>query len=441
MSHQLRRLAFAFAAAFFLIAASAGYWGYAQQTSLLARADNPRRLLLEHRFPRGTIFDRDGRVLAESVGPPGDLTRHYPYPDLAPVLGYVSPFFGTAGIEAAADGTLHGDAGRSAFDLNWFTLLGAPPSGRAVRLSIDLALQTATDEALGNRVGAVVLLDATTGEILALASHPTYDPNTLDTQWESLVNDPQAPLLNRATLGLYQPGGALHPIVLAAALRSGLVQLNETFPSATAEVSLGNLTLNCLTPPSAGAPTLAQAFQEGCPRPFATLGEQLGVRALDQLFADFRLLEAPAIGIPTAAANYALQPSETALAAIGQSQLTITPLHLALITAALARQGEMPVSQLLLATEDPQGDWLAAPPVSHSIAAIAPEIADQVKALMPAGYRAVALTNLSGQKVAWYSGFAPFINSRYTVAVLLENGDVNAAAQIGQALLATALKP
>jgi penicillin-binding protein A len=156
MSHQLRRLALAFAAAFCLIAASAGYWGNVQQADLLARPDNPRRLLLEHRYPRGTIYDRLGRVLAESVGPPGDLTRHYPYPDLAPVLGYVSPFFGTAGIEAAADGTLHGDGGHSAIDLYWLGVLGAPPPGRAVRLSIDLKLQQAADDALGDRVGAVV---------------------------------------------------------------------------------------------------------------------------------------------------------------------------------------------------------------------------------------------------------------------------------------------
>jgi cell division protein FtsI/penicillin-binding protein 2 len=78
---------------------------------------------------------------------------------------------------------------------------------------------------------------------------------------------------------------------------------------------------------------------------------------------------------------------------------------------------------------------------SHSIAAIAPEYADEVKALMPTGYRAMAVTNASGQRLAWYSGFAPFTDSRYTVAVLLENGDIDAATQIGRALLDAALKP
>jgi peptidoglycan glycosyltransferase len=441
MSHQLRRLGFAFAAAFCLIAISAGYWGYAQQTDLLSRPDNPRRLLLERRFPRGAIVDRRGQVLAESVGPPGSLTRHYPYPDLAPVLGYVSPFFGTAGIEAVADATLHGDGGHSPLDLNWFSVLGAPPPGRAVQLSIDLAQQAAADEALGSRVGAVVLLDAASGEIRALASHPTYDANTLEADWEKLINDPEAPLLNRATLNLYQPGGALYPIVLANALRSGMVRPEEILPGATAAVPLSNLRLECLTPPPGEGVTVAQAFQHGCPQPFATMGDKLGIRALDQLFADFRLTEAPDIGIPALGANTTLQATDTALAGLGQSSLTMTPLHLALITAALARRGELPGPQLLLAEQDQAGQWVAVPRASHTIAAIAPETADQVKALMLEGYGAVALANAGGQRLAWYAGFAPFVDSRYTVAVLLENGDLDAAAQIGQALLVSALRP
>ena len=130
--------------------------------------------------------------------------------------------------------------------------------------------------------------------------------------------------------------------------------------------------------------------------------------------------------------------AETALAALGQGRLTITPLHLALVTAALARRGELPAPQLLIAAQDPQGAWQTFPPASHTMAAIAPEYAEQVKALMPNGRAAVALTNAAGKKLAWFSGFAPFVDSRYTVAVLLEDGDVNAATQIGRALLAAA---
>jgi peptidoglycan glycosyltransferase len=439
MDRQLHRLGLAFAAAFFLIALMSGYWAFVRRAELLERADNPRRVLAERRSRRGTIYDRNGAALAESVGAPGDFERRYPHPDLAPVIGYVSAFYGSAGIEAAADPVLHGDAGRDATNLWWDDLLGAQPPGRAVRLSIDLRLQTADDDALGDRAGAVVLLDAATGEILALASHPTYDPNSLDQQWQALVNDPHAPLLNRAAFALYQPGGALQPMILAAALRAGLVNMNTPYPAAV-EVNVGDLKLGCCVQPGSDQITLAEAFNDGCPAPFANLGGQLGPRALDQLFSDFRLFEAPDISIPTTASSHPnLNAEASAIAAIGQGSLTITPLHLALITAAIAHHGEMPAPQLLIALQNPRGLWESVAPTSHPIAALTPEAADQVKALMADGHKAVALTGAEGKTLAWFSGFAPFDDSRYVVTVLLEDGDVEGAAQIGRELLAKAV--
>ena len=441
MDHQLRRLALAFAAAFALMAAVAGFWSIALGGSLLNRADNPRRLLSERRAGRGTIVDRQGAPLAESVGTPGDFSRHYPYPDLAPVLGYVSPFYGTAGVEAAADATLHGDATSSAAAWDWQTaILGVPAVGRNVRLSIDLRLQTVADQALGTQAGAIVLLDAATGEILALASHPTYDANTLESDWSALVNDPRSPLLNRATLGLYQPGGALEPIVLAGAFRADLVQPDTPFGSANAELDLNGLKLDCLSPGIADTLTLAQAFQAGCPGPLADLGDRLGPPALDQLFADFQLYAAPAIGIPTAAAARVPITAEVRSAAVGQSALTITPLQLALATAAFAREGQMPPPQLIIARQDSAGNWQPSP-ARAPVSAMAAEYADEVKALMPIGYSAVALTGAPGRRLAWFSGFAPFADTRYTVAVLLEGGEPADAARMGRTLLAAALAP
>jgi peptidoglycan glycosyltransferase len=441
MTQQLHRLALAFAAAFFVVALTSGYWGIVRRDDLETRADNPRRVLAERRARRGTIYDRSGLALATSVGEPGDFERHYPYPELAPVVGYISPFYGSAGIEAAADAVLHGDEGRDQFELWWENLVGMPSPGRDVRLSIDLHLQTAADAALGSRAGAVVLIDATTGEILALASHPTYDPNLLDEQWETLVADPRAPLLNRATFALYQPGSALQPVILAAALRAGLADANTPYPEATSEVVIGNWELGCRAAPGPEQITLAEAFGHGCPWPFADLGGQLGAHALDQLFHDFRLFDAPPIAIPAIASPHPDLKVEAPMAAVGQGTLTLTPLHLALITAAIARHGEMPAPQLLIATQISAGEWQPVAPASHPIAAISPEAADQVKALMTGGHKAVALAGAEGKTLAWFSGFAPLDDSHYAVAVLLEDGDVEAAAEIGQVLLREAISP
>jgi peptidoglycan glycosyltransferase len=436
MDLALKRLTLAFAAGLVAIVLASGYWGYARGEALLARADNPRRVLLERRVPRGTIYDRNGAVLAEAVGPRGDLARRYPYPSLAPVLGYVSALYGQAGVEAALDPTLHGDDGLDPADVYWRSnVLGTPPEGRDVRLSIDLPVQMAADAALGERAGAVVALDAMTGEILALASHPTYDANHLEDQWEGLVADPRAPLLNRATLGLYQPGGALWPLVIGAAAEAGLGGLDEPFPDPTRDVPVNGQALGCRIAPRLAAITLRESLVFGCPGPIADLGAALGAEALRSGLASLGLYAAPGLDLPTTAVEeQALAGDAIAQAAIGQGALTITPLHLALALAAIAREGIMPAPQLVLATELPNGIWRPGVPSGEARQALSPEAAAYVKALLPDGLRATALTGAAGETLAWYGAFTPHQDSRYVVVVLLENASVDDAAAVGQAV-------
>jgi peptidoglycan glycosyltransferase len=438
MTRPLHHLSLVFAGAFFIMALAGGYWVIVQGEALTARADNPRRVLLERRSPRGTIYDRNGAVLAESIGTPGDYTRHYPYPSLAPVLGYVSPFYGSAGIEATFDAILHGDEGLSDWERWSHAWLGTSPTGRAVALTLDLRLQRAADEALGAHTGAAVLLDAASGEILALASHPTFDPNTLDEQWEALVNDQRAPLLNRATLALYQPGGALSPAILAAAFQSQLADADAVLNAATDSLNFNGLTLNCRVPPPSLTLTVVEALRFGCPQPVAELGEQLGARRLEQLFSDLRLLNAPSIGLPTTASAPPDFSAETQALAIGQGRFTITPLHLALVTAALTRNGELPTPQLIRAVQNKDGAWQITTPADHPVAAFSPETAAQMKTLLRGGQRALAFSGAAGGAIAWFSRAAPDDETRFVIAVVLEDGDTDAAAQIGQRVLATA---
>lgn len=436
MTRALQRLALALLAAFGGLALLAGYWAVVRQTELLARTDNPRRLLLERRYPRGAILDRHGLVLAEAAGQPGDYTRFYPYPALGPVLGYVSPVYGTAGVEAAVDALLHGEVRADPLAQAWDELLGRPPQGRAVRLTLDLRLQRLADEALDARAGAVIVLNPATGELLALASHPGFDANTLETDWPALVADARAPLLNRATAALYQPGNALQPALLAAALQAQVADLAEYFPGAGSLRLPDGALVACATPPPPRL-TLAGALAAGCPGPFAEIGRRLGAAHLQQLFSDLRLLEAPQIGLPTVAATPGL--TDTAALAAGQGALTITPLHLALVTAALAQRGQLPAPQLIQAQQQANGEWRTVAPADHAVAAFTPEVVERVQALVPEGYAAQALADETGRRLAWFAGFTPGDGPRYVVVVLLEAGPVEAAAQIGRGLLTAAL--
>jgi hypothetical protein len=164
--------------------------------------------------PRGEIVDRDGSPINSTQGESGTYERIYLYPDLAPVTGYTHPIFGQAGMEASLDDYLRGLQGNPASLLWWDHLLyGTPPPGLDVRLSIDLDLQARADQMLGAHTGAIILMNARTGEILVMASHPTYDPNQLDEAGESLAQDESAPLVNRASQGLYPVGTIMQPFV------------------------------------------------------------------------------------------------------------------------------------------------------------------------------------------------------------------------------------
>ena len=178
-----------------------GWWAIVRGPDLLTRSDNPRRAQADFFVPRGTIYSRNNTPINKTVGTWGKYTREYLYPDLAPIVGYTHSVYGQAGIEASLDDYLRGLAGNPASVVWWNRLLyGQPPEGLDLRLSLDLSLQADADGLLGKQKGALVLVNASSGEILVMASHPGFDPNEFD---ESLLNEPDSPLLNRATQGSY----------------------------------------------------------------------------------------------------------------------------------------------------------------------------------------------------------------------------------------------
>lgn len=184
-----------------------GWWALFRGPDLLARTDNPRRAIADRYVKRGAILDRSNEPLAATSGQTGDYTRQVVYPPLSVIIGYTNPIYGQSNLEASMDSYLRGLQGYPELTIWWNHLLyGQPPPGLDIRLSLDLGLQRKVDQALGDQTGALVLLNAKTGEILAMASHPGFDANQLDTQWDDLIKDSNAPLLNRAALGQYPIG-------------------------------------------------------------------------------------------------------------------------------------------------------------------------------------------------------------------------------------------
>jgi cell division protein FtsI/penicillin-binding protein 2 len=247
-----RHLTLFFLAAFNVLALAVGYWTLVARDALLARADNPRALIAYNRIQRGPILDRNGAPLAETLGQPGDYRRRYE-PAAAPVVGYASFIYGLSGVEAAADPTLTGIENADPTELWWRSdILAEPQIGATVQLTLDLDLQRAAFTALKRRSGAAVIIDPATGEVLAMASAPTFDPAQLDQNFESLIDDPNAPLVNRATLGLYPiaPILSLFPPSLDLALTPALPI--PTYAAEGARASLYQLVMLLAALPNQG---------------------------------------------------------------------------------------------------------------------------------------------------------------------------------------------
>ena len=198
------------------VAMSTAWWSVIRAPDLLLRTDNPRRTIADRYVLRGALLDRDNQLINNTKGESGSYERVYFYPDLAPITGYTHPVYGQAGLEATLDNYLRGLQGNPSSLILWNEVIyGTPPEGLDVRLSIDLDLQTTADELLQDNSGAIILMNAETGEILVMASHPTYNPNNLDSEGDSLSQNKASPLLNRATQGLYPIGSALTPLIQA----------------------------------------------------------------------------------------------------------------------------------------------------------------------------------------------------------------------------------
>lgn len=422
-----------------------GWWILYRGPSLIQRGDNPRRSVDAFYAQRGRISDRFDETLAVSTGLPGEYTRHYPEVEAAPVVGFDSFAFGQAGIEASMDATLRGLNWPDAYRVTWTQLTqGHPPAGQDIRLTIDAGLQGKAMELLAGRKGSLVLLEAGRGDILAMASQPAYNPNTLQDTWSNLIRDSGSPLLNRASQASYQPGTLLLPFELAGAIQLGLLDPNLVATSPYAEYQVDSTWLPCSIPaPVAGLDSLGQAARYACPGPFAGV-QALGWNQLLAIYALFDLDREPSIRLPVSGPTGELgaAPGRSLEdARVGQGALTISPLQAAQAFAGLVSPGGMPGLRIVDAVRSKDGSWERVPSQGHTRSVLANEV--QITALNwlltgPGGwlgYRAQAVSSASGGHVTWFLGIISLDQAPAIVAVALEDGQSIEAQAIGVELM------
>lgn len=430
----------------------AGWWAIYRGPDLLVRTDNPRRAITDRYVKRGSILDRRNTPLNATSGSSGEYSRQVLYPDLSSVIGYTDPKYGQSGLEASMDETLRGQQGNPVSMIWWHRLLyGQPPPGLDIRTSLDLELQRIADEQLGSHSGALVLLDAKTGEILAMASHPTFDANHLAEDWANLIKDPGSPLINRATQGLYPPGSALGPFLLASASNLGSL---PDLPSSL-DFSSNQMTLRCSQPP--GADSWGSVITSGCPGAVTTLGQLIGTDKLYQLFDSLGFFQKPLTRLPTNSGPNPGAYSDAQTAALGlqppgqnssTQALRVSPLQMALAAASLSDQGIEPAPDLVTAINAPQAGWVILSPIGES---------NQVLFSAAANVTAASLVEEGGtvwqtvstapngpeNTVSWYIGGTPpdWEGRPSALAVVLEENNPTLVTKIGQTLLQAAMQP
>lgn len=440
---------------FALVTVWLGYWGVARAPELLAREDNPRQVVAEQRIRRGQILDRHGTPLAWSeTDAEGYVERYYTGDWLAHVVGYYSLRYGVGGIEATFDEQLRGEVDRTAWKAWRDELLHRPQMGQDVQLTLDADLQQAASETLGEQTGAIVLLDAGTGEILALVSHPTFDPNRLDEDWEVLRQAPGQPLFNRATQGLYPPGAIFNTVIMAAALEEGLTAPNQVFHDKYGREKIGDITVRCANHPGIITFDLLHAAAYGCNITFAQLSLRLGSDSVIEYARRFGIGLLPGLEIPSQAGQLAgepsLSPEALALTSFGQGEVLVSPLQMALVAATVANEGRMPKPTLLLHQIEP-----ARPVISQETVQVIRQAMVLAVAEGPAGQAALPGVTVAGKvgtaevgdeaiPHAWFIGFAPAgpgEMAHFAIAVVVEHSGQGGqiAAPIAAQSLALAL--
>lgn len=454
---EIQRLLIGIMVLFIVITLTVTYWAIIGPETILKRDDNARLFEDEARVIRGDILDRNGEILVTSVRRENSffVDRQYLHPEMNSALGYSSLRYGVGGVEAAYNAILRGDDLSESF-LKRVTreFLHRPQRGSDIRLTLDHGVQQAVTQALQGHQGAAVVMSAGDGAILALVSLPTFNPNTLDADWERLSAEPGKPFFNRVLQGNYLPGGILYTPLLSVGLAAS-IPLSTIYPDGLRSVEIGGVTLHCAIPPETEvALTLEEAYIYGCPAPFTALAEELGAdrintatgyAPLQAQFAPqefFQPVDTVTIATPTPA-------SRSLDDLLGQGNLTVTPLNLAIVTAAIANDGNSPRPFIILDVHPQNGEPVLIQSIRPEIPVFTTERAGTLASLMRESVqrgtaRAAAHPdlNIGGQAATVFSGnenhtwFIGFVETgadgAYVVVVVLENSeDVDEAAHIG----------
>nr|MDQ3833604.1 penicillin-binding transpeptidase domain-containing protein [Actinomycetota bacterium] len=367
MNAHLRRTFYLFVAGFVALVGVLAYWQVYAKEPLATDPANSLQSRRAQDVPRGLILAGDGKTeLARSVqGDNGKYTRVYPQgPVYSHVVGYWSTKYGASGIEIGQNNNLSGAGEPETLDELINQAKGGPQAGNDVTLTLDPELQRLAYDQLASSStgrGAAMAIDPKTGEILALASYPSYDPNDLDENFPELSRDPNSGLLNRALQGLYPPGSTFKTITAAAALKAGVKPTDKFNDTGTYETP--GYTVYNYHARKYGEVTFTGALANSINAIFARIAnEYVGGQNLDQMAQNFGFGDPyEDFSLPVRASSLSDLPPEQwtqgliAQMAFGQGPVTTNPFEMGLVAATVANDGTMMEPRLVREVRSPDG--------------------------------------------------------------------------------------
>ncbi len=457
MNRELKRLSVVIAVMFLALFVVTTYIQVVAVDSLSADGRNTRVLFDSYKTQRGSIRV-DGSPVAISL-PSGDeysFQRTYPDPFVyAQTTGFYSLNHGVMGIEGALNSFLSGTDNAQFLDQLNALLTGKPISGATVDLTLSARVQQAAWDALGTFTGAVTVLEVDTGKIVAMASTPSYDPNSLSSHdensviqsYERLVADPSNPLTNRVIDGrMNPPGSTFKLVVAAAALESGKYTPESTFPNPS-ELLLPQTTVlihnsDGKTCGPGDVVTMRDALRLSCNIPFAELGMELGSKALLTQAEKFGFNTSFTIPMSVEASSFplVLDTPQTGLASFGQFDVRATPLQIAMLSAAIANGGVLMTPNVVESITSSDLKPISTFTPREFSRPISPSTAATLRDMMIGDVANGAASNakISGVDVGgktgtaengedqpyslWFTGFAGNDAHTYAVTVLIEDG-------------------
>lgn len=456
MNRQVRRVGLVLTLMFLALFAMASSIQVLRTDSLYEDPRNVRASLETYKTQRGSILVGGEEIVSSTpVNDAYRFLREYESQIYSPITGYFSIFSGNTGIEREMNSYLSGQSSAQFFEQINALLDGTPVTGAAVELTIDPAIQRAAWDALGNRKGAVVALEPSTGRILAMVSKPTFDANLLaglnfgevSDAYRNYAESTEAPLINRAISGdLYHPGSVFKLVVAAAALESGQYTANSEFENLESYRLPGTLTeVRNASRTTCGAGekvTLERALIRSCNIPFALLAVELGqdkIRAQAELMGFGDLIEIP-LSVTASTYPEGMDTAQTALTGFGQFEVRSSPLQMAMVTAAIANQGvimapqlvELVVASNLNILEQRQPTVYSAPISRQTAGLLTRMMVDSVEigVATRAGLSGIAVAGKTGTAengpsepyTLWFTGFAPAEAPEVVVTVVVEDG-------------------